>query len=70
LPANGRVRFAVEDVEAAGGEVDAQDGQQHEHRASHRVEEELDGRVLRPVLRLPQMPIRKYIGTKPNSQKT
>ena len=52
LSANGCSRCGLDDVEGAGGEVDAEDGQQHEHRAGHRVEEELDRRVLRPVLRL------------------
>ena len=33
-------------------EVEGQDGQQHEHAAGQGVEEELDGRVLGPVLGL------------------
>ena len=52
FPANGLSSAGLEDVECAGGEVDRQDRQQHEHRPGQGVKEELDGRVLRPVLRL------------------
>ncbi len=48
--------LGLDDVEAAGNEVDREDRQQHEDRAGHGVEEELDCRVLGPVFRLAPNP--------------
>ena len=50
MPANGCSRRGLQHVERAGGKVNAQDGQQHEDRTRQRVQEEFDGRVLRPIL--------------------
>ena len=55
-------------VAGAHDEVDRQNGQQHEHGARQRIEEELEGRV--DPARPPQTPMIRNIGISTASKKT